>query len=161
MTERYKARMLLVILAAGKGLRLGKITEETPKPLVELADGSTILDKQINAAISSKVISEIIVVTGYKAEQIESKIDGYKEEIKISTLYNPFYNIAGPIVSLWIASQRMRKANFIIVNGDTIYTEKVFDTIANSVHQSNIELVISVKEVNDRDDVKVKKDIKR
>ncbi len=49
-----------IILAAGKGDRLRPITEKIPKPLIEINDGYTIMDKQLmefkNAGIDNVVI---------------------------------------------------------------------------------------------------------
>ena len=34
--------MKLIILAAGKGTRLGALTENTPKPLMDMGNGQTL-----------------------------------------------------------------------------------------------------------------------
>lgn len=61
--------MQCVILAAGKGTRLRPLTENTPKPLVEVA-GKTLLDRIVEALPSA--IDELIIVTGYLEEQIKA-----------------------------------------------------------------------------------------
>lgn len=60
--------MQCVILAAGKGTRLRPLTENCPKPLVQVA-GRALLDHIITALPSS--IEEIVLVTGYLEDQIK------------------------------------------------------------------------------------------
>ena len=61
--------MQCVILAAGKGSRLRPITDELPKPLVKVG-GQTLLDHIVGVLPSA--IEEIIMVTGYREEQIKA-----------------------------------------------------------------------------------------
>jgi len=60
--------MQCVILAAGKGTRMRPLTETMPKPLIEVC-GKTILNHIVEALPPE--ITEIILVVGYKAEQIK------------------------------------------------------------------------------------------
>jgi choline kinase len=57
-----------VILAAGRGSRLGALTDDGPKGLVPLA-GRPLLDRQI-AALRAAGIDDIALVTGYRAERL-------------------------------------------------------------------------------------------
>jgi len=41
--------MRIIVLAAGKGERLYPLTKNTPKPLLDLGDGTTILEKQLES----------------------------------------------------------------------------------------------------------------
>ena len=53
--------MKILILAAGKGERLYPLTKNTPKPLIDLGDGETLLEKQLKSLSDSKVIDEVII----------------------------------------------------------------------------------------------------
>ena len=61
--------MRAVILAAGRGSRMGHLGDDRPKCLVEL-EGRPLLDHQI-AALSGGGVDEIGVVRGYRAEMID------------------------------------------------------------------------------------------
>ena len=62
--------MKAVILAAGKGTRMGDLTEETPKPMLPV-EGRPILE-HILTGLRESGIQEFCLITGWKAEVIES-----------------------------------------------------------------------------------------
>ena len=59
-----------LILAGGRGSRLGKLTAKTPKPLVKV--GETQFIYYLIEHLISHGISNIILLTGYKSEQFDS-----------------------------------------------------------------------------------------
>ena len=149
--------MKLFILAAGKGERLGPLTKNTPKSLMDFGDGTTILERQIDSAVQSGMFSEIVIITGYKAEQIEAKIKDYKPKVRLKTVYNPFFEITNNLVSLWVAAGEMGDEDFVITNGDNIYFGDVFRAIANET-ENVIQLTVDHKPQYDDDDMKVSRD---
>lgn len=149
--------MKLFILAAGKGTRLWPLTKNTPKSLIELGDGSTLLEKQIVNGIDSGVFDEIVIITGYRAEQINAKIKEYRSAIKLTTVYNPFYDTTNNLVSLWAAHYMMTGDDFMITNGDNIYKSGVYSDVLNNSSDGLI-LTLSEKEHYDEDDMKVRLD---
>ena len=62
--------MKAIILAAGEGIRLRPYTLDRPKCLVELV-GKSLLEHQL-AALRAAGITDITMVTGYRANQIEA-----------------------------------------------------------------------------------------
>jgi len=61
--------MKAVILAAGKGTRMRRITETLPKPLIPVG-GKRLLEWTV-AAIREAGVREFVIVTGYLAEVVE------------------------------------------------------------------------------------------
>jgi NDP-sugar pyrophosphorylase family protein len=59
-----------VILAAGKGTRMGTLTSDLPKPMLPV-NGVPVLERIVRNLAASG-ISDILIVTGYKAEVVES-----------------------------------------------------------------------------------------
>ena len=70
--------MQVVILAAGKGPRLQPLADDKPKVLVEV--NGTILIKDVFDNLADSRATELIVVIGYKAEQIIDRYgDAYRD----------------------------------------------------------------------------------
>jgi len=69
--------MKAVILAAGKGTRMKELTNELPKPMLRV-QGRPILEHILSGILAAGV-RDIFIVTGYRAETIESHFgDGAK-----------------------------------------------------------------------------------
>jgi NDP-sugar pyrophosphorylase family protein len=67
-----------MILSGGFGKRLRPITEKIPKPLIEIKDNYTILDKQL-FDFKNAGISEVYLLTGFLNEKIKERYgDEYK-----------------------------------------------------------------------------------
>lgn len=146
--------MQIIILAAGKGERLMPLTRNTPKPLLDLGNGATLLEEQIASIHEAGCIDEIVLVLGYLAEQIEAKIKLYQTNgIKIRTIYNPFYEVSNNLMSLWFAQHEMRD-DFLITNGDNLFAPEVFRGLV-SENEDGITLAVSRKDDFGYDDMKV------
>ena len=75
--------MKAIILAAGKGTRMGGLTDETPKPMLPV-EGRPILE-HIVTGLRAAGIMEFCIITGWKAEVIESHFgDGSNFGVNIS-----------------------------------------------------------------------------
>jgi L-glutamine-phosphate cytidylyltransferase len=146
--------MKIIILAAGKGERLMPLTRNTPKPLLDLGNGMTLLEQQIRSIRRSEAIDEIVLVVGYLAEQIEAKIHRYtRERVAVRTVFNPFYAHSNNLMSLWMARHEM-DGDFMVTNGDNLFTPDVFADFAGHAREG-VWLSIHVKEAYDDDDMKV------
>lgn len=146
--------MKIIILAAGKGERLLPLTRNTPKPLLDMGNGNTLLEEQINRISESGVIDEIVLVIGYLAEQVEAKIKSHlNRNLKIRVIYNPFYDISNNLVSLWLAKYEMDK-DFLVTNGDNIFSYDVFRDFVKE-NKNGIFLSVSEKKEYDEEDMKV------
>ncbi|MFX0545476.1 nucleotidyltransferase family protein [Roseovarius sp. S1116L3] len=64
----------LMLFAAGFGTRMGSLTQDRPKPLIEVA-GRPLLDHALEIAEAAR-IGRIVVNTHYKAEQIAAHLAG-------------------------------------------------------------------------------------
>ena len=88
--------MKAVILAAGRGGRLKKVTGDLPKCLARVG-AMTLVERQI-AALRAAGISEIIVVAGHRAEQVR-RVCGPRVQL----VENPDYATTNSLYSAWMA----------------------------------------------------------
>jgi L-glutamine-phosphate cytidylyltransferase len=143
--------MRAIIIAAGKGTRLYPLTKNTPKSLIEVGNGITMLESQLHS-LKENGIKDVTIIVGYKAEQIEAKIKKYANDFNINTVYNPFYETSNNLISVWMAKHFMRE-DFITINGDDIFKPVVIENLLKS--EASITMVIDEKPGYDDDDMKV------
>ncbi len=70
--------MNLVVLASGRGSRLGRITKNKPKCLVKVNKKKTILD---HISENFYLFEKVIIVTGYKAQILKNKYRKKKQNL--------------------------------------------------------------------------------
>jgi NDP-sugar pyrophosphorylase family protein len=119
--------MQAVILAAGRGTRMGALTESTPKPLLVVA-GKTLLEHKFD--ILPETIEEIILVVGYLGGEIQKRFGGeYKgKHIFYVEQENP---TGGTADALW-QTRDLLKDKVLVMNGDNLYTREDMETCAAS-----------------------------
>ena len=104
-----------VILAAGKGSRMGKI--DVPKCLLEI-NGIPIIRHQINS-FKNNGIDDILIVTGYNSEMIHQLLNN-----EVKYVENSKFNDMNNIYSVWLAIKKL-KDDFVCIYGDLMFDEKI------------------------------------
>lgn len=140
-----------LILSAGQGRRLLPFTAERPKCLLDL-DGRTVIERQIDGLLATD-ISDITVVTGYGAGQVEEVLERRYGAGGIATLFNPFYEVADNLASCWMARHAI-EGTFVLLNGDTLFDLPVLQRLLAAAPRP-ITLAIDHKAGYDTDDMKV------
>tara|TARA_Y100000310_G_scaffold345796_1_gene470072 strand:+ start:7473 stop:8165 length:693 start_codon:yes stop_codon:yes gene_type:complete len=110
--------MKAIILAAGKATRLLPLTKDTPQCMLNIGE-KTILEKQIEL-IKKSGIEDITVITGYLSEKVEQ----FCKELGIKTLFNPFYEVSGMALTVWIAKEELR-GDYIFLYSDILFDSKI------------------------------------
>ena len=142
-----------IILSAGQGSRLGHLTTDRPKCLIEF-NGRTLLDRQLDA-LAANGVDEVVVVTGFRDDQIESALKR-RGEIgpRVRTVYNPFYKVADNLGSLFVAREEI-EGDVLVWNGDTLVSESLMAQVVGNADQNGICVTIDRKDGYDEDDMKV------
>lgn len=132
------------------------LTRNTPKALIDLGNGMTLLESQLQSVRESGVIDEVVIVTGYLAEQIDAKLTSYvRNEERIRTIYNPFYDVTNNFVSLWLLMSEMNDDDFMITNGDNLFAPTVFRDFVEQNPSDGIYLSAVVSDTCGTDDMKI------
>src|SRR5205823_630197 len=93
--EMGQTRLHVIILAAGRGSRLGALVEDRSKWLLEV-EGGTIADRQLAAlrdpALSngSNAVASALVITGHAPEATDRFLRAYGDP-RVRTVHNPAY----------------------------------------------------------------------
>lgn len=148
--------MKILILAAGRGERLMPLTQNTPKPLLDMGNGRTLLEEQLARIRRAGTIDEVVLVIGYLAAQIEAKMQAWQAEqgLRIETVFNPFYDVSNNLMSLWLAKHAMGGEDFMVTNGDNLFVPEVFTDLA-AVTEPGVWLAVGERSAFDFDDMRV------
>lgn len=118
--------MQAVILAAGKGVRMGKLTELLPKPLIPVC-GKPALEHTLHSLPES--ITEVVLVIGYLGSQIRAHIGDVYNRKKIVYVEQCDLNGTGGAV---YAAQDVLQGSFIVIHGDDLYLPIDLERLASS-----------------------------
>lgn len=143
--------MKAIILSAGQGRRLLPLTASTPKCCLRI-EGRTLLQWQLDA-LAAAGIDEVVVVTGFGHRVVEAVTDKI-QNIKVRTVYNPFYALSDNLGTCWIARDEMRQ-DFVLLNGDTLFEPAVLTRLLANAGTAPITLASDRKTGYDGDDMKI------
>jgi len=118
----------LILLASGRGSRLKKLTQNTPKCLIKVRS------KPIIEYISEnfKKFNETIILTGYKSELIKRKFPNIKK------IRNNKYKSTNMVYSLFCAKKYITQ-DIIVSYSDIIFDHKIINKMIN-FNKSHIPL---------------------
>ncbi|MDR0407004.1 MAG: phosphocholine cytidylyltransferase family protein [Holosporales bacterium] len=112
-----------LILAAGRGSRMGDLTKERPKCLLHVL-GKPLIEHQLSA-LKEAGITDVCIVTGYQAPYLE----GYGT----CRTYNPRWAETNMVYSMLCAASWLEKDDCVISYGDIFYdTRLVRDLIPST-----------------------------
>ncbi len=127
--------MKAIILAGGRGSRLGKLTEFRPKPLIEVL-GKPILEHLIRNA-SDVGIKDYIVNTGYLGSMIQEYFrNGSRLGVNIQYMKSTG---KGPEMPLFTARLHLDDETFCCFCGDNILLQSQIEKIIKSHSQNSAD----------------------
>lgn len=127
-----------MILAAGRGIRMGAITEKIPKPLLSVADKPLIAHQLMRLAQAG--IYEIVINLSYLGEQIQSALgDGKKFGVEIQYSHEPIALETGG--GIYKALPLLGKDPFLVISGD-IWTDYPFTQLPSRLNDHLAHLIM-------------------
>ena len=127
--------MQAIIMAAGRGSRLGNLTDDIPKAFLE-ARGHRLIDYNL-ALLHENGIEDIKIVTGYRAELYEALA---QEHAGVTCIYNPFYEQCNVLGSFYMAQEKLDNADTVYLHADTLCATEIFREMV----QGNGDIVMPV-----------------
>lgn len=113
--------MKALILAAGLGSRLAPITDNLPKSLVPV-NGKPIIFKQIEN-LHENGITDITVISGYKADVLEKAIHEKYPDIKVIESVN--YATTNNMYSAYLGIKAIGTEGFLMMNADVFHDASI------------------------------------
>src|ERR1700682_3673967 len=141
--------MTAVLLAAGRGKRLGDLTAHTPKPLLDIAGAPLI--SHIVDALAGAGLANFIVVTGYLSDQIEQWAKTHSREhpgIRVTTVKQPELNGTGGAM-LAAKTHLAGEARFVFGWGDILMDRANYPRFVHRARDDHYELLLAVNRVKD------------
>lgn len=121
--------MKAIILAAGIASRLRPLTDHRPKCLLEIG-GRCLLARAIDGLISNG-IRELVIVTGYRQEQIVQFIEQHYPHLKTEFIYNDVYALTNNIYSLWLTREKIRDEHIVLLDSDILFDPLLLKAVLN------------------------------
>jgi L-glutamine-phosphate cytidylyltransferase len=119
--------MKAIILAAGKGTRMGDLTKESPKCTLDFF-GKTLIDRQIKV-FQETGITDITIVTGFMSHKITNT--GCK------MIKNEQYGTTNMVESLF-CTRALWDDEIVVSYGDIIYEQKVLERLIKRKENFNV-----------------------
>ena len=113
--------MTYIILAAGKGNNLQPLTLKYAKTSFRLDEETTVLQRMVRSIRKADRNAEIVVVVGYKADEIKKELEGEN----VVFVMNPFYEVTNSISSVWFARDYLERENVAIIHGDVVFSDEI------------------------------------
>ena len=119
-----------IIMAAGTSSRFAPLSYERPKALIEVR-GEVLIERQIRQ-LREAGIPEIVVVTGYKAEQFNY----LARDLGVRLVFNPDYLTRNNNASIWAVRELLR--NSYVCSADNYFTANPFTAEADDAYYAAV-----------------------
>jgi len=135
-----------IILAAGKGNRLGPVGGNNPKCLLEI-DGVSLIERQIQL-LRAVGVNDITAVVGFGADLVRDTCGP-----KLTYIENPRHAETNSLYSLWL-TRHLLSDGFIVLNADVLFHSQMLVDLISTPHED--ALLVSYQPVTQGEEMKVK-----
>ena len=133
----------VVLLAAGKGTRLGR---PLPKPLTPLRDGRSILRQQVDnlrGVLGPQL--PITAVVGFRADVVMAAAPD------LTFVYNPEYDTTNTSKSLLRALLNSRPGGVLWLNGDVVFDPRLLASLLGQLVSGESFVCVNTAQVGDEE----------
>ena len=121
--------MQAIILAAGMGRRLGELTNDNTKCMLQV-NGVRLIHRILDS-IYETGIRRVVLVVGYKAENVKELIGNEYRGMEIIYVENSVYDKTNNIYSLFLAREYLTADDTILLESDLIFESRILTKIIN------------------------------
>lgn len=126
--------MQAIILAAGMGKRLKQLTRDSTKCMIKVC-GITLIERMLSQ-LEELNLSKIVIVVGYKAEELKEFISTLNIDTPIIYVSNDIYHKTNNIYSLYLARDYLLQEDTLLLESDLIFEDFVLKKIIDDPYPS-------------------------
>lgn len=132
-----------VVLAAGRGTRLGSLVDEVPKPLLEIG-GRPLIDRIIGA-LTHNGVKRLTIVTGYLADRLERHVSArWGDDVAFVRQEEP----RGTAHALSLARETSGGNRFAVAWADIALSGKAYGSVLRGGHDDD-DVILGVNWIED------------
>ena len=122
--------MISVILAAGRGRRMGDGDDSVPKILLKFG-GRSLLERHL-AILEACGVEEIFLVVGFAADQVRDEVARIAPGVPVFFIENPRFT-EGSVISLRVAEPAMKRGEpVLLMDGDVLYDKRLMERLVGT-----------------------------
>jgi histidinol-phosphate/aromatic aminotransferase/cobyric acid decarboxylase-like protein/choline kinase len=121
-----------LILAAGLGQRLGDLTRNSTKAMIEV-DGRTLIGRALDA-LAEAGVGEAAIVTGHAGDTLRAFVGDRHRGMRITYFENPIYQTTNNIYSLWLAREFLKRDDTVLLESDIVFEPRLLDGMLRNPH---------------------------
>ena len=126
--------MQAIILAAGMGKRLKKLTQNNTKCMVKV-NGVSLIERMLRQ-IEAQHLSRVVIVVGYEGQKLIDYIATLGIQTPIVYIDNPIYDKTNNIYSLALAKDWLCKEDTLLFESDLIFEDSVLEALVNDPRET-------------------------
>ena len=128
--------MQAIILAAGMGKRLGALTRNNTKCMIQVNGGKLIERRMRQLDSLSPSLEKIVIVTGYEGEKLKTFLSQLDISTPVEYVDNPLYASTNDIYSLYLAKEHLLQDDTLLFESDLIFEDSVIDALLRHPYPS-------------------------
>jgi dTDP-glucose pyrophosphorylase len=129
-----------VVLAAGRGIRLGALTDHTPKPLLQVG-GRPVLTRILDG-LKSAGIQEVFVVVGYRGDQVEREL-GNGSGIGLNIQYATQGSAEGTAKAVGLARRFVGADRFFVGWADILVWPDNYERLLRAADETDAAMAVN------------------
>jgi NDP-sugar pyrophosphorylase family protein len=135
-----------LILAAGKGTRMGHLTDDCPKPLLRIGDAPIL--EHILQGLGSVGIRRAVIVIGYLGDMIQARLgDGHR--LGMSVTYCRQEQQVGTAKAALLARGELTAAPFVMSFGDILSARRNYRKLLDAFAANPCDALLGLNPVDD------------
>jgi len=145
-TSGAERPVIAVILAAGRGTRMDKLTASTPKPLLRL--GGRPIIEHILAGLRAAGVHDVVIVTGYRGEQLETHL-GDGSGLGLRLVYRRQSVPEGTARAVLLARPVVGDQPFVLSWGDIVVEPAAYTGLLDAFDRTPCDVLVGVNAIDD------------